>query len=90
MSSGSSDWKSRQAVANLVDHRDRGSIGALGDRNIDGTLAVNQGITRQDVGGIRNGANIAQINRRPEPGAQRYIQQVADLVDGGIVVTSVW
>ena len=46
----------RQVLLDRVDHRQRGGVGPLGHHQVDGALAVDQGVAGRDVRRVRDGA----------------------------------
>ena len=45
-----------------VDDDERGGVGALGDGDVDGALAVDVGVGGDDVGAVLDGADVAQVD----------------------------
>ena len=45
-----------------VDHREGGSVGALGDGDVDGAAAVDVGVGGDQVGAVFDGADVAQVD----------------------------
>ena len=54
----------RDTPADLVDDGNRRGIWSLRDRNVNRAFVVEQRVTRKNVGGIRDGADVSKINIR--------------------------
>ena len=59
-----------------VDHGESGGVGALGDRNVDGALAVHVRVGGDQVGAVFDGADVAQIDGSAGHGADGGAQQI--------------
>ena len=62
-----------------VDDRERGCVGALGDGDVDGALAVDVRIGGDDVGAVFDGADVAQIDGGSRHGPDRRAQQFGEI-----------
>ena len=73
-----------QGLLDVVDDRERGGVGPLGHEDVDGASAVDQGIARGDVAGVLHGRDVADVDGRVLPGADRDRLQLLDLSDQGV------
>ena len=71
----------RQILLDEVDDAQRGSVGALGDRNVDGAAAVHERVAGFDVGEVLHGADIANEDRAGAVGPYRHVAEAADVAD---------
>src|SRR6266850_1141482 len=74
----------RQHRLQGIDHVERRSVGALGDRQVDGPPAVDEGDVVDDVGAVLDPRDVAQVDRRSRAGPQGDALEVGRLLYHGV------
>ena len=77
--SGTAFLKSGNRRLHGIDYGQRGSVGALGDRNVDSAFAVDVRVSGDDVGAAFDGADVAQINAGTGAGADGRAEQFGEI-----------
>ena len=74
----------RQGALDFVDHAHRRRFRPLRRQDVDGPAAVDQRIARGQVGGVLDGADVAQVHRAVRTLAERNRAKILQVLDQGI------
>jgi hypothetical protein len=75
-------WRMEATSRNLVDHGEGGGVGPLGDQDVHGPLAVDQGVAAGDVGRVLDIGHVAQVDVLPRP--ERDGPQLLGVLEHGV------